>query len=287
MQMRLSYLAVAMMTLPVKAVERDIDQPPVFAHITLAKNYSSDINLGHYWVSEKLDGIRAIWDGNKLTTRGGKEIIAPDWFVAPLPDFALEGELWAGRGEFTLVQTTVLDQKPSDSAWRKIRLVVFDLPNNSGSYAQRYTQIKAYVERTSHLHIDYLPQNPVVSEPELMQQLAQVTEQGGEGLMLRDMSSHYHSGRHDSLLKLKQYQDAEATVIGYKTGSGKYKNQVGSLLVKLPSGLEFYIGSGLSDALRQSPPPLGTQIQFRYNGLTDNNVPRFARYIRQREHNTD
>ncbi|MEL7382943.1 MAG: DNA ligase [Pseudomonadota bacterium] len=287
MQIRLSYLAVAMLTLTAQAMEQSVDHQPKFSQLTLAKSYTSDIDLTRYWVSEKLDGIRAIWDGHKLTTRGGKEIIAPDWFVAPLPDFPLEGELWAGRGEFTLVQTTVLDQQPSDSAWRKIRLMVFDLPGGPGSYLERYAKIKAYVERTSHLHIDYLTQSAIESESDLLQQLAKVTEQGGEGLMLREIGREYYSGRSDSLLKLKQYQDAEATVIGYKAGSGKYKGQVGSLLVKLPSGLEFYIGSGLSDAQRQSPPPLGTRIQFRYNGLTNSGIPRFARYIRQRQHNTE
>jgi DNA ligase-1 len=100
--------------------------------------------------------------------------------------------------------------------------------------------------------------------------------------MLRKISSRYQAGRSTDLLKLKKHQDAEARVIGYKVGKGKYQGLMGALLVKLESGVEFYIGSGFSDQLRQDPPELGSTITFRYNGLTQNGVPKFARFLRER-----
>lgn len=281
MQMRLTCIALAITAFSAQSNTENI-YPLQKINVTLANEYSTAAVLSHYWVSEKLDGIRAIWDGSILKTRGGKEIYAPSWFTAALPSFPVEGELWAGRGKFTQVHTTVLDHNPSEAAWQTIRLMLFDLPNSIGSYQQRYAKLSQFIENNSNPHIDVIEQNAITTESELLAKLASVTAEGGEGLMLRHIENAYQGGRSDDLLKLKQYQDAEAIVVGYKTGTGKYKNQVGSLLVKIASGLEFYIGSGLSDAQRQSPPPLGSSITFRYNGLTSNGIPRFARYIRQR-----
>jgi DNA ligase-1 len=58
---------------------------------------------------------------------------------------------------------------------------------------------------------------------------------------------------------------------------------VGALIVRTPEGLEFAIGSGLSDALRQTPPAIGSEITYRYNGYTSNGIPRFARFLRERQ----
>ena len=250
--------------------------------VTLAKTYESNKDISQYWVSEKLDGIRAIWNGEFLHTRSGKKIYAPHWFIASLPNTALDGELWAGRGQFHVVQRTVLDKVPSDGAWRNISFVVFDLPNKLGNYRLRYEELSKLLDRAEQTHIVPMKQKALTSDNDLMAFLSEIEGLGGEGVMLRHIHSPYLAGRNDSLLKLKSYRDAEARVIGYKRGKGRFEGKIGSVLVRTEDNLEFYIGSGLTDEQRSNPPKLGTVVTFKYNGLTQTGIPRFARLLRIR-----
>ena len=76
----------------------------------------SDVSL--FLVSEKLDGVRAFWDGKILRTRNGNAINAPAWFVEHFPEHALDGELWIGRGQFDALFGAVRSQTPDDAEWR-------------------------------------------------------------------------------------------------------------------------------------------------------------------------
>ena len=69
-------------------------EPPELA---LAGVYEEGVALDDYWVSEKLDGVRAYWDGERFWSRGGNEYRAPDWFTEGFPDVPMDGELWMGR----------------------------------------------------------------------------------------------------------------------------------------------------------------------------------------------
>ena len=80
-----------------------------------------------------------------------------------------------------------------------------------------------------------------------------IVKAGGEGLMIREPESVYESKRSGTLLKVKTHEDAEATIVGYKPGRGKFEGLVGSLRVRDQAGLEFYVGSGLTIALREEP----------------------------------
>ncbi|EGQ8410630.1 DNA ligase [Vibrio cholerae] len=259
------------------------DGPLAFIPITYANNYQHGIDIFDYWKSEKLDGIRTIWTGKQLVTRNGNPISAPAWFTESLPSYSLEGELWAGRGNFSLVQQTVLDSQPADSAWRKISLMLFDMPDAAGDYSKRYYNLIHLVNSLDLKHIRYVEHTPIKSEAELLSYLDNISEKSGEGVMLRKISARYQAGRSNDLLKLKRHQDAEATVIGYRLGMGKYKGKMGSMLVRTEDGLEFYIGSGFSDLERAEPPKIGSVITYRYNGLTTEGKPRFARFVRIRE----
>ncbi|MFI3274380.1 DNA ligase [Vibrio sp.] len=262
--MRLTKLAVATLwafSLP----SHSSYLPP--EQLVLANTYKQGIDVSEYWTSEKLDGIRALWDGKHLYTRNGNRIYAPRWFTESLPEVHLEGELWAGRGKFHLVQSTVLDHTPSDTAWRQIDFMLFDMPGAAGDYQKRYYNILHWVSMIDESHVGYVEHSPIKNEETLFHQLDNVDERDGEGLMLRKITSRYQAGRSNDLLKLKRHHDAEATVIGYKTGTGKYKGMMGSILVHNEQGVEFYIGS---------------RITFRYNGLTQNGKPKFARFVREK-----
>jgi DNA ligase-1 len=277
--MRLTKLAIATLW-ACSLSSHSYNLPP--ENLILANTYQQGIDVSEYWKSEKLDGIRALWDGNHLYTRNGNQIYAPTWFTEQLPKVRLEGELWAGRGKFHLVQSTVLDHTPSDTAWREIKFMLFDMPGAAGDYQKRYYNILHWVSLIDESHVGYIEHVPIQNEKALFHQLDNIDERNGEGLMLRKITSRYQAGRSNDLLKLKRHHDAEATVIGYKSGTGKYKGMMGSILVHTEEGVEFYIGSGFSDKMRLSPPEIGSRITFRYNGFTQNGKPKFARFVREK-----
>ena len=113
--------------------------------LMLANAYRPGMALQDYWLSEKYDGVRGFWDGSKLWTRGGQPVIAPAWFTAGWPKVAMDGELWAGRGQFQKAVSTVRQQTPDDTAWRGMRFMVFDLPAESGSFTERLQVLRQVV----------------------------------------------------------------------------------------------------------------------------------------------
>ncbi|UXI03935.1 DNA ligase [Photobacterium sp. TY1-4] len=236
-----------------------------------------------YYVSEKLDGIRARWTGTQLVTRTGNLIHAPEWFLAAFPQhIALDGELWAGRHQFQRVTTTVLDHQPDPVQWQHIQFMAFDLPDAKGPFEERLHQLSELITRIDRRFIQLVPQRRYTSLPELESALDTLTANQGEGLILQHQHNRYQPGRSSQLLKLKHFQDAEAIVVGYEEGQGKYEGLMGSVWVLTAKNQKFKIGSGFSDADRENPPPLGSTIQYRYSGYTSHGLPRFARYLRQR-----
>ncbi|GJL65972.1 MAG: ATP-dependent DNA ligase [Nitrospirales bacterium] len=253
------------------------DKPAVM----LAEVYQPGIDVSQYWVSEKLDGVRARWDGHRLISRGGHAFAAPTWFTAGLPNISLDGELWIARGRYEETSSIVRKLTPHEG-WRDIRLMLFDLPEHDGTFDQRVSAMKRLVEHTHSPFLVMIEQQTIQNEEELQQRLTEVLDQGGEGLMLHRKTARYASGRTHDVLKLKPFMDAEATVIGYRPGKGQFAGQVGSLKVRTDEGVELYIGSGLSNAQRRHPPPVQSRITFRYQGLTKNGVPRFPVFLRIR-----
>lgn len=251
-------------------------------NLLLANIYNSNIPLQNYWISEKLDGVRAFWNGKNLLSRQGNIFHAPEWFTRVLPETTLDGELWLRRGEFEQVSGLVRRDSPNESDWREVKFMVFDLPSHAGTFDQRLNRLKAVIAEINAPHVQLVEQFKVSSHKVLMKKLDDVVEQGGEGLMLHLASSLYKSGRSDDLLKLKKHFDAEAVVIAYLPGKGKYEGMLGSMLVETADKIRFKIGSGLSDEERKSPPAIGSVITYKYFGLTRKGVPRFASFMRVR-----
>jgi len=242
-----------------------------------------DIELSAYWVSEKLDGVRGYWDGTALWTRGGTRIAVPASFTAGWPRVPLDGELWAGRGRFALASSIVRRSDADEQAWQALRFCIFDLPAEPGPFDARLTKLRALFAQGLPTTLMLVEQFRVATPAALRARRDAIVAQGGEGLMLHRGDALYRTGRSGDLLKYKPYDDAEAVVVGYVPGRGKYEGMVGALEVERTDGLRFRIGSGLSDELRRKPPPLGSLITYRYQGETAQGLPRFARFVRVRE----
>lgn len=276
--LRLALFATLCLAAP---LARGGEFPP--PHVLLANVYRADIPLADYWVSEKLDGVRGYWDGEKLLTRGGARIPAPPWFTAGWPGVALDGELWIGRRKFADTVSIVRQQTPDDAAWRRVRFMVFDLPAHPGSFDERKRALEAIVADMALPWVRTVEQFKVADAADLRRSLGEVVKGGGEGLMLHRGDSRYRGERSDDLLKLKPYLDAEAKVIAHLPGKGKHRGVLGALLVETPEGRRFRLGSGFSDADRRAPPPPGSWVTYRYLSLHEKSgLPRFASFLRVR-----
>lgn len=261
-------------------VHAQSSDPP---HALLANVARADIDPTPYLISEKYDGVRALWDGQVFHSRAGNIIVAPTWFIAKLPKRSLDGELWVGRGQFEKLSGAVRKTTPQDDEWRQIKYMVFELPDAPGTFAERYEQIKRIVAQTSFAQLVAVEQFRLADNAALKRKLAEIVQAGGEGLMLHRADAPYITGRNDALLKLKPLDDAEATVVGYVPGKGKYEGKMGALQVETPDGKRFHIGTGFTDAVRANPPAIGTLVTYTYRGFTKNGLPRFASFLRVRE----
>ena len=253
--------------------------PPVL----LANVLGQHIDPAAYLVSEKYDGVRAIWDGKTLRFRSGRTVNAPDWFLARLPAEKLDGELWLARDAFERLSGYVRKTSPLDEDWRQIKYMIFELPDGTGTFADRAKRIQTIVGDAKWPQLVAVEQFKVADRATLKRKLDEVVKAGGEGLMLHLADAAYVTGRSDVLLKLKPALDTEAIVVEHIPGKGKYTGQMGALRVQMPTGKRFNIGSGFSDAVRKNPPPVGTNVTYTYRGLTNKGTPRFASFLRVRQ----
>ncbi len=259
---------------------QDVNVPA--PQLLLAHVASDDIDPAPYLISEKLDGVRAYWDGKTLRFRSGNIVNAPAWFISTLPTQALDGELWLGRGRFEELSGVVRTDKPDDAAWRQIKYMIFELPDAPGTFVQRYQNIRELVRRVNWPQLQAVEHFRLADHAGLQRKLKQIVRGGGEGLMLHRADALYVTGRSKALLKLKPLLDTEAKVIGHIPGKGKFEGLLGSLEVESLDGKRFRIGTGFIDAVRKNPPAIGSIVTYKYRGLTKNGLPRFASFLRVR-----
>ena len=330
--------------------------------VTLAEKWDEKKDPAGYYMSEKLDGMRCVWDGEKLMSRNGKEIFAPQELIQQLPPLPLDGELFLGRGKFQSCMKVVRSQSTSLEDWDNIKYMVFDAPTVPGPFKTRLEQAKLAIKGVGRVRVPRgdLPDeyrcpitlnamvdpclaadghsyerraierwfaahgtSPLTNErldstevrpnhalrnaivrfwdecddqenawiqvldqqicqgpDHVLSELKSVLEKGGEGVMLKHPTNHYKEGRTWDLMKVKQFHDDEAQIIGYKNGKGKNEGKVGSLQCRNKEGKEFYVGSGLDEHLRDHPPEIGTWITYRYQEKTLRGIPRFPTFVR-------
>ena len=246
-----------------------------------------------WYVSEKYDGYRAIWNGRQFVSRTGNIFVTPQWFKDWFPnDEALDGELFIGRESFE--KHGILRKKvANDDEWIKanIKFQIFDSPTIKGDFEERQTKIKKIIDTgckkkgVKKCPLKYTIQTKIKNESQLYSIFDKLTKKGAEGVMLRAPHSPYETKRSSHLLKVKQLFDDECKIIGFKNGSGKYTGMLGAFkckMVKNPK-IEFTI-SGMNDIIRKDylkTHPIGTIVTFTYMGLSVNGVPRHPNYLRK------
>lgn len=262
---------------PIRQPASNKSIPPLL----LAHAWDNEQDLTGYWMSEKLDGVRAYWDGRQFLSRQGNVFHAPGWFTKGLPSIPLDGELWLDRKRFQKT-VSIVRRQDAGRSWEEVKYVVFDAPAPGQPFETRRREISQSVREDRCPYVRILYQVPCEGIDHLQCELARVESLGGEGLMLRQPGSNYEAGRSHTLLKVKRFHDAEARVVEHLPGSGRHKGRLGALLVELTGGIRFSVGTGFTDAQREKPPPIGSTITYRFQELTDGGVPRFPSFARVR-----
>jgi ATP-dependent DNA ligase len=238
--------------------------------------------LDDFLFSEKLDGVRARWDGRQLTTRGGNRIAVPPGFTAGWPAQVMDGELWLGRGQFDRSARWCVAMTRRIRAGSRSRCGCSTCPPTRGRFEQRYQHLQRLVANSRSRHLRLVQQQPLADPAALQAWLDAVVQGGGEGLIAHHRYARHVPGRSALLFKIKPWRDAEALVIAHTAGRGKYSGMLGALQVRDDQGRVFAIGSGLSDAQRRAPPAIGSRITYRYTERTVHGLPRFPRLLRIR-----
>jgi DNA ligase-1 len=254
-------------------------------NVLLAKKWNPKQDPTGWWMSEKLDGVRAYWNGTAFVSRLGNTFAAPDWYRAAMPSTVLDGELWCGRGMFQ--DTVSIVRSSGDKGWSKVIYRVFDAPAMTAPFEERMNALKItekYRGSIASGNVSLVEQTECDGVEHLSEMMAFILKHGGEGVMLRQPGSLYHFGRHSSLLKVKQFADAEGTVIGHEPGKGKHAGRLGALVMRADSGVTFNCGTGFTDVERESPPPIGARVTYSFQELTRDGVPRFPAFIAVRDY---
>ena len=251
--------------------------------IMLPQVYTEGIDVTGWLMSEKLDGVRGYWDGERLLSKNGNPFYPPAAFTLNFPPFPLEGELWGGRGTFEQTVSVVKKQKPHDG-WLQLQFAIFDVPQAPGGFSHRLQKAQDWFEKYPTGFTFVIPQKIITDNEQLKAELKRVEELGGEGLIIRKPDTLYAKGRTDEILKVKSFFDMEAVVVAHIEGQGKNKGRLGSLLVELADKQKtrFKIGTGFSNEERDKPPAIGSIITFKYYGFYASGIPKFPSFLRIR-----
>lgn len=247
----------------------DIEKPSIY----------NNQNIQGWLMSEKLDGIRAIWDGKVLKTKNGNIIHIPKEFTHNFPPFYLDGELWTKRNDFETIQSIVLD-KTASTQWKKITYNIFEVPYAKGDFLQRLQKAKNWFKKHHTPKVQFIQQIVCKDNIHLEKFLERIIAQKGEGVIIKNPNLDYIAKRSTQSLKVKKFLDMEGVVIGINYNN---QQQMKSLKVQLQNGIIFNLGGGFSKKERQYHPKIGEVVTFKYYGLSKNKKPKFASFLRVRE----
>ena len=253
----------------------------------LAHTYAGKLPRGVFYSQPKLDGVRCIATRTGLWSRQGKPFLSTPHIhdaLKPLfernPDLIFDGELYNHKlhDDFNAIISLVKKQKPSaDELARSAEIIqyhIYDLPSESGGFARRFGALCALTSETHPL--DLVPTRSHVDHEQLDAAYVEYIEMGYEGQMIRS-NGPYENRRSKSLLKRKEFQDAEFPVVAIEEGVGNWAGCAKRAIIRLPDGRTA--GSGIKGSqeftqrLLRGPMPRTATV--RYFNLTPDGVPRF------------
>ena len=277
-------------SLTVRSPKRKDKITAVAPAILLAETWNKETDPTGYSMSEKLDGVRAYWDGKQFLSRLGNKFFVPEWYTKGFPNTQLDGEFWIGRKKFqeavSIVRTQGLDEP-----WKKIKYMIFDSPEmETEKFEKRYKNLWDMITGPTWEagdHVILLDQIPCKGYAHLSSYLQDIENKGGEGVMLRQPGSFYEGCRSSTLLKVKSFEDGEAIILEYEDGKkgGNREGMVGAFIVEAINGRlkgkKFKVGTGQSHKILKDPPPIGSKITFRYivSALSDDGLPKPASFV--------
>ncbi len=248
-------------------------------NLFLLKTYDKNLDVIDWVMSEKLDGIRGFWDGKELVSRGGHAFNPPKFWTDGFPNFEIDGELWTKRGDFERI-SSIVRQKTPDNRWEVVSFNIFEVPNQKGNLLERLDVLRAYLKQHPSKILKVIKQVPIKSKQQLNHFLEKVLDNKGEGVVVRHPKMPYQTGCLSNALKVKRYRDEECVVIEILSGKGKYKGKMGSVKCKTKKGFIIKIGSGFADVQRENPPIIGSEITFKYYGLTKNKKHKYPVFLK-------
>lgn len=270
------------------------------------------LDYSNLWLSAKLDGIRCIIINGVAMSR--KLIPIPNKHVQQIignrPELeGYDGELICGPANAPDVYTRTYSATMAVEGVSDVGFHVFDhITNPLDEYHQRYNQVRG------HRWVTKMEQHPVQSEQDVLELERYYLEMGYEGVMLRAFrgpNSFYKYGRSTpkecTLLKLKRFTDAEATIIGFQEQmrndneavkdelghtkrSSHAENKVGKgtlgalVCCDIESRAEFNIGTGFDDETKQDlwdrqAELMGHIVKYKSFKLGVKDAPRFPVYL--------
>lgn len=248
----------------------------------LVNKYKGDENLSGWVMSEKLQGVRGLWDGKTLKNRAGNIIPAPDFFTKCYPDFAIDGEIYSYKLPYEDITAATKGQNPN--AWIKIKHYIFDVPEAEGGLMQRLAVLQEYLDKNKCDTIKIIPQLPAISHKNMENYYNEIVTRNGQGVIVRDPNAPYKGGRSNKILKFKKQLDDECKILDYNNGTGKFSSTIISLTCKnLKDDKIFKIKSGIDKKVRNNPPKKGTIITYKYHGIKDDGSPKNPVFLYARE----
>lgn len=230
-------------------------------------------------MSEKLDGIRAYWNGKDLLSKNGNRIYIPKEIIKNYPTFHLDGELWTKRDDFENIQSIVLDKTPTIK-WKEITYNIFEVPNQKGNFYKRISVLENWLKTNNNTNIKIIKQIKCQNKKHLNLYLEILINKKAEGIIIKNPNISYFTGRNKNILKVKKFKDMEGKVISININTD---NKFKSLKILLNNGITFNLGGGFSNKEKSNHPKISDIVTFKYYGFTKYGKPKFASFLRIRK----
>lgn len=282
---------------------QDIDTPR-FIEPMLAQKYEDrkDELVYPLWCQPKLDGIRCVCSARGMTSRNGKPLVAAPHVMEELADFfsehpdaVLDGELYCDKlaNDFNKICSLVKKSKPTKADLEESALAieyhVYDMVDLQRTFAQRQHWLESNL---FHIHANFksvidVDTAFVNDEATLDHFYGQYLEEGYEGQMIRT-DGKYEQKRSKTLLKRKEFQDAEYTIHSIGEGEGNRTGMAGyAVIVDGDKSFRSNIKGShafLKQLWKDRATIAGKQATIQFFNLTPDGIPRFPFVIAIRDY---